>query len=160
MRMLLPTFCAAFLVPLTAQQTDYTGPTPPKADVPYLLHASTLIETEALEAHDEEKKNSRVYWVSGASSAVRTPLPEPIFIIKIAKLNPDKLELYRFEAKKDRRELTLKDRPGRNDPKALHVNVTKVGKDLYRVEAAETLENGEYSLSPSGSNVVFAFQVY
>jgi len=28
------------------------------------------------------------------------------------------------------------------------------------VEANEMLENGEYSLTPSGSNQVFCFQVY
>jgi hypothetical protein len=31
---------------------------------------------------------------------------------------------------------------------------------LYRVEANETLENGEYALSPDGSDQVFCFQVY
>jgi hypothetical protein len=68
--------------------------------------------------------------------------------------------MYRFEVTKNRRELTLKDRPGRNDPRPLHLAVTKLGKDLYKIEASETLANGEYSLSPSGTNDVFTFQVY
>lgn len=138
---------------------DYTGPTPPKADVPYLLHASNLIETQASEAKQESKKGAVLYWVEGAASTARTPLAEPIFIIRVEKLNPDKIELYRFDVTKNRRELEIKDRPGKND-RPLHVTVTKLGRDLYKIEASEVLPNGEYSLSPSGSNKVFSFQVY
>ncbi len=142
-----------------AAQSDYTGPIPPKADVPYLLHASTLVETQASEAHEDSKKNATMYWIDGASSTARTPLAEPIFIIRVQKLNPEKIELYRFDVNKGRRELTIKDNPGRND-RPLHLAVTKLSKDLYRIEASEELPNGEYSLSPSGSNQVFAFQVF
>jgi hypothetical protein len=141
-------------------QTDYTGPIPPKADVPYLLHASNLVETQVSEAKQESKKGATLYWVEGAASSAKTPLAEPIFIIRAEKLNPDKIELYKFEVSKNRRELEIKDRPGKNDPRALHVAVTKLGKDLYKIEASEQLANGEYSLSPSGSNQVFSFQVY
>ncbi len=139
---------------------DYTGPTPPKADVPYLLHASTLVETQVSEAKQETKKGSTVYSVEGAASSARTPLAEPIFIIRTEKLNAEKIELYRFDVTKSRRELEIKDRPGKNDPHPLHVAVTKLGKDLYKIETSEQLPNGEYSLSPSGSNQVFSFQVY
>lgn len=139
---------------------DYTGPTPPKADVPYLLHASTLIETQAAEAKQETKKNSTLHWIAGAASTAKTPLAEPIFIIKVEKLNPDKIEMYKFEVVKGRRELELKDRPGKNDARPLHLAVTKLGKDLYKIEASEQLANGEYSLSPSDSNLVFSFQVF
>jgi hypothetical protein len=142
-----------------AAQSDYTGPIPPKADVPYLLHASTLVETQVTEAKKESKKGGTLYWIDGASSTARTPLAEPIFIIRTEKLNPAKLELYRFDVNKGRRELTIKDNPGRND-RPLHLAVTKLSKDLYRVEASEQLPNGEYSLSPSESDQVFAFQVY
>jgi hypothetical protein len=147
-------------LPLAAQPGEYTGPIPPKPDVPYLLHASTLVETELAQAKQESRKNATTYWIEGASSPARTPLAEPIFILRAEKLNPEKIELYRFEVVKNRRELTLKDRPGKNDPRPLHLSVTKLGKDLYRIEASETLPNGEYSLSPSGTNDVFAFQVY
>ena len=139
---------------------DYTGPTPPKADVPYLLHASTLVETQASEAKQESKKGATVFSVEGAASTAKTPLAEPIFIIRVEKLNPDKIELYRFDVTKNRRELEIKDRPGKNDTHPLHVTVTKLGRDLYKIEASEVLPNGEYSLSPSGSNQVFSFQVY
>jgi len=148
-------FAAALL---TAQ--DYAGPIPPKADVPYLLHASNLVETQVTEAKKETKKNSTVYWIEGTASTARTPLAEPIFIIRTEKLNAEKIELYRFETTKTRRELEIKNQPGRNDPRALHVAVTKLGKDLYKIEASEQLANGEYSLSPSDSDMVFAFQVY
>ncbi|MEO8096972.1 MAG: hypothetical protein ABI811_04680 [Acidobacteriota bacterium] len=160
MRTILLTLCAmTMLVSVSAQDQPYTGPIPAKADVPYLLHASTLIETQGSEAHEDAKKNETTYWVEGTSSTARTPLAEPIFIIRIEKLNPDKLELYKFNVTKTRRELTIKDRPGKND-RPLYVSVTKLGKDLYKIEASEVLANGEYSLSPSGSNRVFAFQVY
>ncbi len=139
---------------------DYNGPTPPKADVPYLLHASTLVETQASEAMQETKKAATLYWVAGAASTAKTPLAEPIFIIRVEKLNPDKIEMFRFEVAKGRRELEIKDKPGKNDAHPLHVAVTKLGKDLYKIEASEVLPNGEYSLSPSGSNQVFSFQVY
>ena len=42
----------------------------------------------------------------------------------------------------------------------LHLSVNKVDGRLYRVEASEPLENGEYSLSPNDSNKVFCFEVY
>ena len=140
---------------------DYKGPVPPKADVPYLLHASTLVEVDAREAHQETKKDETTFWIEGTASPTRTPLAEPIFIMRADKLRPEKIELYRFTIKKDRRELTIRDKPKRDDPAApLHLSVTKVGKDIYRIEASEVLANGEYSLSPSGSNEVFSFQVY
>lgn len=148
------------LIPLSAQQDEYHGPTPEKSDVPYLLHASNLIETEVTEAHQESKKNDILYWVEGDASPARTPLAEPIFIIKIDKLIPDKIELYKFDVSKKRRELVIKERPGRNDAHPLHLQVTRLGKGLYKIEVSETLPNGEYSLSPQGSDKVFAFQVY
>src|SRR5260221_9059268 len=100
-----------FTAALWAQ--DYKGPVPPKADVPYLLHASTLVETEVQVAHEEKKKDDTLYWVDGPSSPARTPLAEPIFIIRADKLRPEKIEMYRFSPKKDRRELLVKDRPKR-----------------------------------------------
>ena len=111
MRSLAPVLL--FTAALYAQ--DYKGPVPPKADVLYLLHASTLVETEVQTAHEESKKNETLYWVEGASSPARTPLAEPIFIVKADKLNPEKLDMFRFTPRKDRRELVIKDRPGKND---------------------------------------------
>jgi|SRR5581483_7101453 len=138
---------------------DYTGPRPPKADVPYLVHASNLIPTEVTEAQQEGKKDESTFVVSGTESPVRTPLAEPIFLLRSEKIHADSLELYRFEVKGGRRQLTLsKKRSDKSGP--FHLSVTKLDKDLYRVEADEPLENGEYSLSPSGSNAAFCFQIY
>lgn len=148
------------LTAATLLAQDYNGPIPPKADVPYLLHASNLVETQVSEATQESKKDGTLFWVAGAASSARTPLAEPIFIIRAEKLNPDKIEMYQFDVNRGRRELMLKDRPGRNDARPLHLAVTKLGKDLWKVEASEQLQNGEYALSPSGSDQVFSFQVY
>jgi hypothetical protein len=147
------------LAAATLLAQNYTGPTPPKADVPYLLHASTLIETEVTQAKQETKKGATLYSVEGTTSSAKTPLAEPIFIIRTEKLNAERIEMYKFDVKKTRRELEIKDNPGKND-RPLHVAVTKLGRDLYKIEASEQLPNGEYSLSPSGSNQVFAFTVY
>lgn len=158
MRTLVLTLATTMAV-IFAQQDEYHGPIPPKADVPYLLHASNLIETQATEAKQESKKGATLFWIDGTASSARTPLAEPIFILKTEKLNPDKIELYKFDVTKTRRELTIKDKPGKND-RPLFLSVVKVGTNLYRIEASEQLANGEYSLSPSGSNQVFTFQVY
>ncbi|HYV64541.1 MAG TPA: hypothetical protein VE958_17785 [Bryobacteraceae bacterium] len=147
------------LATLAAGADDYTGPRPPKADVLYLVHASNLIPTEVTEAQQEGKKDESTYFVSGAASSVRTPLAEPIFLLRSEKIRADALELYRFEVKNGRRQLTLsRKRSDKSGP--FHLSITKLDKDLYRVEADEALENGEYSLSPDKSNVVFCFQVY
>ena len=139
---------------------DYTGPRPAKADIPYLVHAANLVSTEVAEAQQEgTKKGESTFSVAGAASSARTPLAEPIFLLRSEKIKPESLELYRFEVKNGRRQLSLaKKRSDKTGP--FHLSVTKLDKDLYRVEADEALENGEYSLSPSGSNAVFCFQVY
>ena len=150
---------ASGLAALVFAADDYTGPRPPKADVPYLVHASNLIPTEVSEAQQEGKKDESTFSISGAASPVRTPLAEPIFLMRSEKIRPDSLELYRFEVKGGRRQLTLsKRRSEKSGP--FHLSVTKLDKDLYRVEADEPLENGEYSLSPNGSNAAFCFQIY
>jgi hypothetical protein len=38
--------------------------------------------------------------------------------------------------------------------------VTPLGGHLYKIEADEHLDDGEYSLSPNDSNTVFCFAVY
>ena len=146
------------LATLAIHADDYTGPRPPKPDVLYLVHASNLIPTEVAEAQ-QEGKNNDTFSVSGASSPVRTPVAEPIFLLRSEKIKADALELYRFEVKGGRRQLTLS-RKRKEGSGPFHLSITKLDKDLYRVEADEALDNGEYSLSPSGSNAVFCFQVY
>ena len=143
-----------------AADRKYDGPRPPKPDVPYLVHADNLLETETVLARSEERGNQITYSIPNPSSPVRTPLAEPIFLVDAQKLDAGKLELYRFEVKSGRRQLVLSKKPGRNDARPLRLKVTQVEGKLYRVEANEGLENGEYALTPDGSDQVFAFQVY
>jgi len=156
MRYLFPIL---LLATLAVHADDYTGPRPPKPDVLYLVHASNLVPTEVTEASQEGKKDDTTFSVAGAASSARTPLAEPIFLLRSEKIKPDALELYRFEVKNGRRQLTLsKKRKDNSGP--FHLSITKLDKDLYRVEADEALEDGQYSLSPNGSNVVFCFEIY
>ena len=125
-------------------------------DLVYLVHADNLIPTETGEAKQESKRNDSTFSVPGVSSPARTPLAEPIFIIQSDRISAESLELYRFDIKGGHRELTLSG-TRRGGPKALHLSVSKLDRGLYKVEAAEVLENGEYALTPSGSNQVFCF---
>jgi hypothetical protein len=138
----------------------YTGPRPPKPDLPYLVHADNLIATEAVESKPETKRNEVTYTVPGPSSTARTPLAEPIFIIESDKITAQSLELYKVDVKGGHREVTMAQRRTRGGPKALRLSVTRLDRNLYRVEVDETIENGEYALSPNGSNTVFCFEVY
>jgi hypothetical protein len=121
----------------------------------YLVHADNLVPTESTDAKEEGKGNSTKYSVPGSTSSARTPLAEPIFLMQSDRLTPESLELYKFDVKGGRREVDL----GRSG-KALHVSVTRLERGLYRLEADEVLENGEYALSPMGSNRVFCFEIY
>ena len=137
----------------------YTGPLPPKPDIPYLLHASNLVETETGQAREESRKSDTNYVIAGASSPTRTPLAEPIFIIDAQKSSPERFELYRLDVKGGNREVTFSGRRrGGNRP--LHLAVTPLGGHLYKIEVDEPLENGEYALSPSGDNRAFCFEIY
>jgi hypothetical protein len=133
----------------------YDGPRPPQPDMAYLVHADNLVPTEALEA----KSESGTYTMPGAASSARTPLAEPIFLIESDKVLPERLELYRLDVKGGRRELASS-KGKRKGARPLHLSVNKVDGKLYRVEASEPLEPGEYSLSPNDSNKVFCFEVY
>jgi hypothetical protein len=138
----------------------YAGPRPPKADVLYLVHADNLVPTEVGEARQETKKNETQFTISGASSNAKTPMAEPIFIIESDRIQPQSLELYRFDVKNGNREVSVSNRRTRGSNKPLRLSVTKLDGKLYRIEADEELENGEYGISPNGSNSVFCFEVY
>ena len=141
-------------------QEKYTGPRPPKPDVLYLVHADNLIPTEVLDAKPDSKKNEVVYTVPGANSPARTPLAEPIFLIDAEKIQPQSLELYRVETRGGKREVSVSLKHTRGGSKALRLTVTRLDGHLYRVEADDQLDNGEYAISPNGSNTVFCFEVY
>ena len=147
----------ALAVVLTATAQKYAGPRPPKADLPYLKHADNLVPTEAVEAKEEKKKDDTLYIVDGANSSAKTPLASPIFLLQAAKLIPDRLQLFKLDSRNGHREILFSPK---HPPKAIRVDVTRLSPDLYRIEVNESLEPGEYSLSPEGSNQVFCFQVF
>ncbi len=154
------TILALALLGTLFAQDRYKGSKPPKTDIPYLVHAGNLVETDSGEAQESKGKNDTVYTVQGAAARARTPLAEPIFLLAIDKLSAEKFSCYRMEAKGGTRQLILPLKAGKNAPKPLRMNVTRVNDNLYRLELSETLTNGEYTLSPEGSNQVFSFSVY
>lgn len=152
MLILIAAVCAA-----TAQK--YSGPLPPKADLPYIKHAESLLPTESTEAKEEKgKKDDVLYVVAGARSSAKTPLASPIFIFQSDKLTPDKLQLFKLETRNGRREILF---TAKKPAQPIRLEVTRLDSaNLYRIEVAESLERGEYSITPQGSNQVFCFQVF
>jgi hypothetical protein len=144
-----------------AMAADYKGPRPPKADTLYLVHADNLVELEKVDSRGDPKKDEITYTVPGPAAAAKTPLAEPIFIMKSEKISPESLELYKFDIKNGHRELTMSSQKRRkNGPRAFRLQVTQLERGLYKIEASEVLENGEYGLSPNGSSDVFCFSEY
>jgi hypothetical protein len=142
-----------------AAADKYAGPVPAKPDLPYLLHASSLVETEVADARQEGKKTD-TFIISGASSPARTPLAEPIFIVDARNIQPESIELYRLDVKGGNREVSLSGNRRRGGSKALHLAVKPLGGHLFRVEVDEALDNGEYALSPAGDNRAYCFEIY
>ena len=143
-------------------QKKYSGPKPPKSDIPYILHAGNLVETESQMAKESQEKGSQIYSIPGTTSPARTPLSEPIMIFQSDKINPDKLSLFRLDVRGGNRVLVLPE-PGKRKkdaPRPLFLMVTPLSPGLFRVEVNEYLENGEYCLSPDGSNQVFCFTTF
>jgi hypothetical protein len=138
-------------------QSKYTGPRPPKPDLPYLKHASNLVPTESGMAREEKKKDDITYIVEGATSTARTPLASPILLVEVDKLAIDRLGLYKMESKNGRREVLA---TPKKPPKMFRIEIDKLSDKLYKIEVGDSLEAGEYSLSAEGSNQVFCFQVY
>ena len=136
------------------------GPRPAKPDVLYLVHADNLIETEQKTATEERKGSAKkpvvTYVVAGAGSPVKTPLASPIFMMLAKDLDPSHLEIYHMESRDGRREIILN---GKQQARRIGLTVTPLEDGLFRVEVADSLPNGEYVVTPSGSNLVFAFAV-
>ncbi len=154
-RILFLLLAAAFAAP--AQK--YDGPRPPKKDLPYLKHASSLVPTEAVVAKEDQRSNGSLYTIAGANSTVVTPLASPIFLIQADKMAPEKLSLYKLDVKSDHREIFVN--PKKQSP-AIRMEATKVSSDnIWKLEADESLEPGEYCLTVDGdaSNQAFCFRV-
>ncbi len=147
---------AAF--PLVAQQ-KYAGPPPPKKNVPYLVHADNLIETEARTATEQKKKDDTIYTISGDKSTTRTPLASPLLVIETSGMDAGKFQLFRLEVKNGHREVTFR-KNGKGGGTPLMTEITKVSGSLYQIRVVDSLPAGEYSLSPDGSNDVFCFEVF
>ena len=151
---ILPLLLAALF---TAFAQKYDGPLPPKPDLPYLKHASDLVPTEAVLAREEKKKVDITYIVPGAASSVKTPLASPIFLMQGDKISPDRLGLYKLETKNGRREILI---GPKKQPKPIRIEVSRLTGNVFKIEVGESLEPGEYSLSPESSNQTFCFQVF
>jgi hypothetical protein len=148
----------AFAVAVAASAQKYDGPVPPKTDLPYLKHGDSLIPTEAVEAKEEKKKDNTLYVIEGAGSSAKTPLASPILLLKADKIVPRNLQLFKLDTKNGHRELNL---PAKRPPQAIRIVVTKLSSDgIWKIEVDESLEPGEYSLSPSDSNQAFCFLVF
>src|SRR5258706_12610377 len=106
---------ASAVVYLLMSADKYDGPRPPKPDVPYLIHANHLVETEIGEARENSGKKDTTYMIPGAASPAKTPLAEPVFIVDAKTLAPDQSELYRLGGKNGQPEAVRKQR-GRNSP--------------------------------------------
>lgn len=151
------------LAGVAVAQKKYTGPRPPKPDVPFLVHAGKLVETESNTAAESQGKDGTVYTVSGATSPARTPMPEPIMIFQSDKINPDRLSLYKMEVKGGSRSLVIPPagKRGKKDAvRPLFLMVTPLAPSLFKVEVNEVIGDGEYCLSPEGSNQVFCFTTF
>ena len=143
-----------------AAADKYEGPRPTKPDVPFIKHANKLIPLEVGEMKEESgKKDQTLLALSGANSPTRTPLAEPLFLFQSEKMDPSRLELYKIETKNGRREIAFK-KKGPGGPRPFKIMINPLGDKLYRIDVNETLENGQYCLSPSGGNSVFCFEVY
>jgi hypothetical protein len=143
-----------------ATNRDYNGPEPQQADLPYLVHADHLLPTEQAEARDESDRKRYRYRVSGTSSSVRTPMPEPMFLIRAESLAVDRLQLYPMEIEKGARQIEFRKKPSDKDPRPIPLTYKERDDGLIWMEVNQILDNGEYCLSPQGTNTVFCFQVY
>src|ERR1035438_6694133 len=148
----------AFAVAVAASGPKYARRAPPKSDLPYLKHGDSLLPTEAVEAKEEKKKDDTLYVIEGAGSSAKTPLASPILLLKADKILPRNLQLFKLDVKNGHRELSF---PAKRPPQAIRIVVTKLSSDgIWKIEVDESLEPGEYSLSPSDSNQAFCFQVF
>jgi hypothetical protein len=156
------TIAACVAAPVFAEK-KYTGPRPPKTDVPFLQHASTLIEVEKGEADEAHSHGNITYSVAGATSRTRTPVPEPVFYFQSDKINPEHMVLYKMDTKSGQRTLTMPEQGRRKDTHPIFMLIDPVSSSvpgLWKIEVNEVIDPGEYCLSPEGVNTVYCFTEY
>jgi hypothetical protein len=142
-----------------AAQIKYTGPKPEKKDVPYLIHGSTLVQTEVARPTPKDTADQIAWSIPGESSLAKTPLALPMFVLDAATIAPEKLRLYPFTTNGGRRELTLK-KKGDSETQPVLLTVAPLGGTLYRIEVVNDVPNGEYGITTPGSNQFFCFTVF
>jgi hypothetical protein len=153
------TIAILFVAVLTGQP-KYTGPKPPKKNVPYIVHAGNPVETEVSTAFQIINNDLITYVISGEKSTARTPLASPIFVIEPAALmDVEKFRLFRLEAKDGHRTVTFHNK-GLRGAMPLRIQITSIPGGLYQIEVADTLSPGQYALTPDGTNEVFCFEVF
>lgn len=136
---------------------SYAGPAPVKADVPYLLHAGNLIQTEVAEAKESKTSSGSTFSINGAKSPVKTPLASPIFILRAEKIVPERLQVFALESREGSRILTSSSKTG---PQTYTLTVKPLKNSQYHLEVNESLPAGEYALTTAGANPFFCFAVY
>ena len=152
---------AALLATLSAAQSPKTkpgSPDPPKKDVPYILHADNLVETNVGEARQESRKDEQVFTIPGPGATAKTPLAAPEFLLNAEAIAPDRLQLYKLESKNGRREVVVT-RKKKPVAKPARITVFLLHDRVFRIRVDDSLTPGEYALSPDGSNAVFCFAV-
>ena len=160
-RRTLLTCLPVFLSAVAPAQDKYSGPKPPNKDIPYLQHGEKLVATEVEKASESNSKAGQVFFVPGTTSPARTPLAEPIFLFSPDHFRAEQLGLFRFQVKNGRREVVISGKHKKEDEeRVFHLALRHLEQDLFRIEASEMLEPGEYALSPEGDNTAFCFTVY
>ena len=152
---------AFFIALLAAVAGAQNLPDPPKKDVPYLIHATNLLETEAKQATEVSDKKGQIFWVPGAASSARTPLGFPEFLFAQDQIDARTLRLYAFENVKGRREVLIR-KKNKIVAQPYHVDVVPQSEGVFKLRVDSSLKPGEYCLTPDGeqgSNTVFCFAV-
>ena len=158
MRLLVPLLLIALSA--SAAETNKLGlPNPPKADVPYIIHATSLLETEVAEAVVQEDKKEMRYFVTGVESGTKTPLAAPEFLFRSESIDARLLQLHAFEKVNGRREILVKKKK-KTVARPIVMDLFPVEDGLTRMRVDGSLPAGEYCLTPEGSDAVFCFSVF
>ena len=135
------------------------GPKPDKKDIPYLVHAGNLVQTEVIKPAAADTAEGTRYSIPGQTSPARTPLALPIFLMDAAQIQPGKFRLIHLTVSSGHRETIILKRPSNDDPPLL-LTLTSLGGGLYRLETVNEIENGEYALNIAGTDQFFCFSVF
>ena len=150
--------CALLLSIGVFAQERYNGPAPPKKDLPYLVRGDDLVETESGIAQPRDDAGQTTYIIPGANSTVKTPRVSPSIVVDVSQIDLQSLQLFRLESKDGHREIVFPKRG--KGPRPIPMVTTRLGGSLFKLDPADDLPKGEYSLTPQESNAVFCFAVY